>query len=134
MVVISPIGLSTTPVANQLSLMVSFKEKLCRAIKTNPSATVTINYSYGNMTLSGSTVYIPITASVTIQGVGCNGCSALNMFSETFEVAFQGRTTIPTSVTITSLGKYVKVLKKVCVSVKEMEILDSLTITVNAEA
>lgn len=51
MVTLSPVGLAAAPVANQVSFLATFKEKLCRcvcAISTNqPFATVT----YRNLAL-----------------------------------------------------------------------------------
>ena len=47
MVTLSPVGLAAAPVANQVSFLATFKEKLCRCVcatSTNqPFATVTIN-------------------------------------------------------------------------------------------
>lgn len=103
---ISPVGLSGAPVANQLSIMATFKEKLCQPVcvdnSNQPSATV--SYAVGTATLDGETVFIPIIASIQLLSPsGC--CKAIpQMFTARFTVAFQGRTTLPTSVTVTSSG------------------------------
>lgn len=105
-VTISPVGLSAAPVANRLSLLVTFREKLCRrvcAIATNqPSATVT--YTNETPVLNDTTVFIPIVARITITTPGCC-CATTQVITERFLVAFQDQTALPTSVAITSEGE-----------------------------
>lgn len=136
-VYLSPVGLSGAPVANQLSVMASFKEKLCQPICANngnqPSATVT--YTAGTATLQGTTVFVPITASIQLVTPG-NCCKAITqMATERFIVAFQGRTTLPTSITIESVGTQQGVA---CIdkSGKAYNYLinDSITVTIGAAA
>ena len=136
-VYLSPVGLSGAPVANQLSVMASFKEKLCQPFCANgsnqPSATV--NYTAGPATLQGTTVFVPVTASIQLLTPG-NCCKAIpQMFTEKFIVAFQGRTTLPTSVTIESVGTEQGVA---CVNKKgeayAFLINDSITVTIGAAA
>lgn len=102
----SPVGLSGAPVANQLSEMVTFKEKLCEPIcvNNNNQPKAVVSYAYGTPVLDGTTVFIPVIASIQLLSPsGC--CKAIpQMFTERFTVAFQGRTTLPTSVTIESVG------------------------------
>lgn len=68
MVTLSPVGLATAPVANQVSFLATFKEKLCRCVcatSTNqPFATVT--YRNETPVLNGTTVFVPIVATITI--------------------------------------------------------------------
>lgn len=68
MVTLSPVGLAAAPVANQVSFLATFKEKLCRCIcatSTNqPFATVT--YRNETPVLNGTTVFVPIVATITI--------------------------------------------------------------------
>lgn len=136
-VYLSPVGLSGAPVANQLSVMASFKEKLCQPICANssnqPSATVT--YTAGAATLQGTTVFVPVTASIQLLTPG-NCCKAIpQMFTEKFIVAFQGRTTLPTSVAIESVGTEQGVA---CVDKQGKAhgylINDSITVTIGAAA
>lgn len=92
---ISPVGLSGAPVANQLSIMATFKEKLCNRFNilnaNQPNATVT--YTVGTPTLNGSTVFVPVTARIEILSPNGNCCEATpSVVTETFMVAFQGRT------------------------------------------
>lgn len=106
-VVISPVGLSGAPVANQLSALVTIREKLCKAIcvdnNTQPNAIV--SYTAGVPTLNDTTVFIPIVASIQILSPSPGCCQAIpQMFTERFTVAFQGRTTLPSSVTVESVG------------------------------
>lgn len=98
-----PVGLAAAPVANQVSFLATFKEKLCRCVcatSTNqPFATVT----YRNKTpvLNGTTVFVPIVATITITTPNACKCQAkTQVINERFVVAFQGRTALPTSVTI----------------------------------
>lgn len=95
----SPVGLSAAPVANQLSVMLTFKERLCEPIcvvnDNQPSASV--SYSVGNPTLVGTTVFVPIIAQIQILAPS-SCCKAQPLiFTERFKVAFQGRTTLPTT-------------------------------------
>lgn len=98
----SPVGLSAAPVANQLSEMLTFKEKFCTPFcvlnNNQPSATVT--YSVGTPTLNNTTVFVPITARIEIlvpSGNSCCGKAQPLVYTENFKVAFQGRTSLPTT-------------------------------------
>ena len=106
---VSPAALATTAlVANQLSVTATYRETLCRPVcqcvlPTN-SLPVTITYSYGSPVLSGTTVFVPITANIAVNTGGCKP----ETFTETFDVSFQGQTALPTAanpVTITSVGR-----------------------------
>ena len=64
----------------------------------------TLVYSTGAPVLNGTTVFVPVTARIAIvTGSGCDAKTQL--FTEQFYVAFQGQTAVPTSVTITSVGR-----------------------------
>lgn len=136
MVHIAPVGLAAAPVANSLSILATFKEKLCRCVcstSTNqPSATVT--YKYDTPVLNGSTVFIPIVATVTIITPSCNCSAVTQVITERFMVAFQGQTALPTSVTITSDGQTQGLIKIICGKSNCYQINDSLTITLGAAA
>ena len=100
MVTLSPVGLAAAPVANQVSFLATFKEKLCRCVcatSTNqPFATVT--YRNETPVLNGTTVFVPIVATITITTPNACKCQAeTQVIYERFVVAFQGRTTLPTS-------------------------------------
>lgn len=107
-VVTSNVGLSTTAlVANQVSLMASYREKLiaqvCACLAAN-ALPITIVYSYGTPVLSGTTLFVPITAQITVN----TGSNNPPQFTETFDVAFQGQTSLPTAtnpITIASVGR-----------------------------
>ena len=131
MIRISPVGLATTPVVNQLPILVTIKEKLCRPFcidsSIQPSANVV--YTSGTPILNGTTVFVPITARITIvTGNRCN--TKTQLYTEQFYVAFQGQTDIPTSVTITSLGTIQSGSCVNCGNAHEYSINDSLTITI----
>lgn len=126
---LSPAGLATTALtANQLSVTATFKEKLCNSlcqcVAVN-SVPITITYSYGTPVLSGTTVFVPITANIVVNDGSCRP----PQFVETFDVSFQGQTGLPTSanpVTITSVGR-ISHAKGNCITIS-----DSLTIALAA--
>lgn len=107
MVTLSPVGLAAATVPNQVSFLATFKERLCRTFCVNstiqPQASVT--YTTGTPKLVDTTVFVPVTAIITIvtQGNCCNAKS--HLYTENFYVAFQGRTALPTNVTLTSVGR-----------------------------
>lgn len=106
MIRISPVGLAAAPVANQVALLATFREMLCRpfCIDSSVQPLAALDYSNGTPILNGTTVFVPITARMTVvTGSGCNAKTQL--FTEQFYVAFQGQTAVPTSVTITQEGR-----------------------------
>lgn len=131
MVILSPVGLAAAPVANQVSLLATFKEKLCQCVcstSTNqPFAT--ISYRYEQPILNGTTVFVPIVANISIQAPGC---CAPRSITERFMVAFQGRTALPASVTITQVGLTQGLYKVVCGKSKDYVINSSLTVSIPA--
>lgn len=134
MVTLAPVGLAAAPVANQVSLLATFKEKLCRCVCATSSnlPQATVSYRYETPVLNGTTVFVPIVATVTIITPGC-GCSATTqVINERFVVAFQGVTTLPASVTITSLGTTQGLIKIVCGKSNCYAINDSLTVSITA--
>ena len=136
MVTLSPVGLATAPVANQVALLATFKEKLCRCVCTTssnqPQATVT--YRSETPSLNGTTVFVPIIATVTIVTPGC-GCNATTqVINERFVIAFQGVTTLPASVTITQLGTSQGFAKVICGKSNCYAINSSLTVTIPTAA
>ena len=136
-VYLSPVGLAGAPVANQLSVMVTMKERLCKPIcllnDNQPFATV--QYKAGTPVLEGQTVFVPVTASIQLLSPG-KCCEAVpQMFTERFKVAFQGRTTLPTTApVITSVGtdqgvSGVQGGRAMCYTIN-----DSVTISIGADA
>lgn len=135
MVTLSPVGLAAAPVANQAALLATFKEKLCRCVCAASSNQPQAVVSYSNETpvLNGTTVFVPIVATITIVTPGC-GCSATTqVIKERFMVAFQGRTTVPTSVTVAQLGTTQGLTKIVCGKSNCYVVNDSLTVTIPAQ-
>ena len=136
MVTLSPVGLAAAPVANQVSFLATFKEKLCRCVcstsSNQPQATVTFRNE--TPVLNGTTVFVPIVATITIVTPGC-GCNATTqVINERFMVAFQGVTTLPASVTITQLGMTQGLIKIVCGKSNCYAINSSLTVSIPAAA
>ena len=132
MVKISPVGLAAAAVANQLPILATFKEKLCRTICTDSTLQPQVSIVYTNETaqLVDTTVFGPIVATVTIVTPGC-GCKATTqLFTEKFVAAFQGQTALPTSVTIATLGRTQSLSNVCCGKASSVTINDSLTITI----
>lgn len=105
-VYVSPVGLSAAQVPNRVSLLATFKERLCRRVCENstnqPAATA--EYSYGIPVLNGTTVFVPIEAKVTIVTPGC-GCAAITqVITERFRAVFQEQSALPFLVMETSGG------------------------------
>lgn len=135
-VYLSPVGLSTAQVANRVSLLATYKERLCRRVCENstnqPEAFVT--YQHGSPVLNGTTVFVPITATVTIVTPGC-GCQATTqVIVEQFEAAFQEQSTLPTSIVIATEGQVNKLANVQCGSSNCLAIYSSLTVTITPGA
>ena len=132
MIYVSPVGLAAAAVANQLPLLVNYKEKLCRAICVNSTAQpqVTIVYTHGTPTLNGSTVFVPMTAVITVvtPGVCCKATTQL--FTEKFVAAFQGQTAIPTTITVATVGRKQELSNLTCGRAHSVTIDDSITVTI----
>lgn len=133
MVTLSPVGLATAPVANQVSLLATFKEKLCQCVCATSSNLPFATITYRNETpvLNGTTVFVPIIANISIQSPGC---SAPRSITERFMVAFQGRTAVPASVTITQVGLTQGLIKIVCGKSNCYVINSSITVSIPAQA
>lgn len=132
MMCVSPVGLAAAAVANQLPLLVNYKEKLCRAICVNSTAQpqVTIVYTHGTPTLNGSTVFVPMTAVITVvtPGVCCKATTQL--FTEKFVAAFQGQTAVPTTITVATVGRKQELSNLTCGRAHSVTIDDSITVTI----
>lgn len=129
---LSPVGLAAAPVANQLSVLATFREKLCQpfCIDSSVQPLATVVYSTGTPVLNGTTVFVPVTARITVVTQGC-GCNAkMQLFTEQFYVSFQGQTAVPTAVTIASVGRVQGGACVQCGHAYAYSINDSLTITI----
>lgn len=132
MVTLSPVGLAAAPVANQVSFLATFREKLCKpfCIDSSVQPQVSVVYTTGSARLNGTTVFIPITAVVTVVTPGC-GCEAkTQLFTENFVVAFQGQTALPTTITVSSVGKIQGGSCVKCGKAFAYTINDSLVVTI----
>ena len=131
---ISPVGLSATAlVANQVSVLATFSERLCRpfCVTSTVQPQATITYRYETPYLNGTTVFVPIVATISI----ITPTSVRNVtraqpmiYSERFVAAFQGQTALPTAVTITSVGRMQQANNVVCGKARVLDIHDSLTV------
>ena len=137
-VTISPVGLAAAPVANTLSFMATYKERLCRPFCTDSTIQpqVSVVYTTGTPRLVESTVFIPVKSVITIitQNNKC-GCNAhTQLFTENFVVAFQGQTALPTAVTLTNVGREQYGSNVNCGCAFSYTINDSLSITITPPA
>ena len=84
--------------------------------------------------LNGTTVFVPIVATIAITTPNACKCQAeTQVINERFVVAFQGRTTLPTSVTINQLGMTQGLIKIVCGKSNCYAINSSLSVSIPAE-
>lgn len=133
----SPVGLAAAPVANQVSLLANYRETLCEpyCITSSNQPFATVEYSNGTPILNGTTVFVPITARISITVPGNCPCnSSTETYTEQFYVAFQGQTAIPTAVTINSVGRIQNGADVDCGCAYAYSINDSLTITITPPA
>ena len=67
-VTISPVGLAAAPVANQLSFMATYKERLCRpfCIHSTIQPQVSVVYTTDTPRLVDTTVFVPVKAVITV--------------------------------------------------------------------
>lgn len=132
-VTVSPVGLAATSVNNVAAIMATYKEKLCKPYCTDSTIQpqLSVVYTTGTARLNESTVFVPITATITIvtqtNKCGCNAHTQL--FTENFVVAFQGQTALPTSVTLANIGRDAFGSNVNCGRAYSYTINDSITIT-----
>jgi hypothetical protein len=131
-VVLSPVGLAAAPVANQLSTVATYKEKLCSSFCSNQNIIpqVTITYTWETPSLVDTTVFVPVVATISVlTPVGC--CKTVpQVYTERFVAAFQGRSALPTSIAISTVGR---LQTNSCIrhgKVHGVTINDSLTVTI----
>lgn len=134
---ISPVGLAAAPVANQVSLLVTFRKDLCKpfCIDSSIQPNATVEYSTGTPLLNipagqeSGTVFVPVTARVTITVPSC--CYARpELLTEQFYVAFQGQTAVPASVRIVSVGRIQNGSCVKCGKAHAYSVNDSITVTI----
>lgn len=133
MIYVSPVGLATTAlVANRVSLLVNYKERLSRVVCVNSTLQpqVTIVYTSGTPTLSDSTVFVPMTAVITIVTPGVCGRATTQLFTEKFVAAFQGQTAVPTTVTVANVGRKQELSNLTCGRAHSVTVDDSITVTI----
>lgn len=131
-----PVGLSAAPVANQLPLQLNFREKLCQpyCIDSSVQPFATVEYTPGQAILNGTTVFIPITARISLVLPNC-GCGAkTKLYTEQFYATFQGQTALPTAVTITPEGIIQNGANVVCGKAYAYSINQVINITITPPA
>lgn len=132
----NPVGLAAAPVNNQLSELLTFKEKLCGPIcvNSNNQPIASVSYAHGTPVINGTTVFVPIIATIQIVSPS-NCCKAIpQIITERFTVAFQGQTALPTAVAIASVGTIQGIT---CVNNGKASgyvINDSITVTITPPA
>ena len=137
-VTISPVGLAAAPVANTAAFMATYKERLCRpfCIDSTIQPQVSVVYTTGTPRLTDTTVFIPVQAVITIVSTqnkcGCNASTRL--ITESFVIAFQGQTALPTAVTLTNVGRDQYGSDVSCGCAHTYTINDSLTLAITPPA
>lgn len=136
---LSPVGLSAAPVANQLAVLATYKEPICWKFSVNATnqPQVVVTYQTGTPKLVETTVFVPITAKITIttpsNRCGCN--PHVQVFAEQFEVAFQGQSAVPAAVTVDVVGtdRFGSCVNA-CGIANAYTVNDSLTVTITPAA
>jgi hypothetical protein len=131
---LSPVGLAAAPIINQVSFLATFKEKLCRpfCVDSTIQPQVTLTYTLGTNRLVDSTVFVPVTAVITVVTPNSSGCdSSIKLYTETFNIAFQGRTSLPATTTIKSMGRVMGGSCIKCGRAHSYTINDSLIVTIS---
>ena len=135
-VYLSPVGASVAPAANELRLLAVMKERLCKSycVDSTVQPQTTMTYKTGTPRLVDTTIFIPITATISVVvPTGCCGAHT-QVFTETFVVAFQGYTSLPTSITVTNLGRDIQPSCVSCGKAQGVTVNDSLQIVIAATA
>lgn len=135
-ITISPVGLTAAPVANTLSVLAVINEHLCDSycVDSTLQPQVTVAYTQGQARLVDTTLFIPITAVITVVTQG-NCCKAnTRLFTERFVAAFQDVTALPTAITVDNLGRDLQPANVDCGRAKGIVINDSLRITITPAA
>lgn len=131
-VYLSPVGLSTAQVPNRVSLLAIYKEDLCSRIcenSTNQPETF-VTYKTGTPIFNGTTVFVPVIATVTIVTPGCGCAATTQVITEKFEAAFQEQSSLPTSIVISTEGQTQELANISCGSSNCLAVYSSLTITI----
>lgn len=135
-VYISPAGLAAAPGANQLAIVATYKERLCKSycVGSTLQPQISATYSNGTPRFVGETVFIPIRVVITV--VTQTSCCHANtqLFTENYVVAFRGQTGLPTSVTISAPDRDVLPSCVQCGRANGITINDSLLITITPPA
>lgn len=131
-VYLSPVGLATAPTVNQLALLATYKERLCRSycVDSTLQPQISVTYTSGTPRFVGETVFVPIKAVITVvtQSCGCNASTSL--FTENYVVAFQGQTGVPTAVEISTPDRDILPSCVQCGRANGVTINDSFTVTI----
>lgn len=136
-VTISPVGLAAAPVANELSILATYRERLCNSycVDSSLQPQTTVTYTHGAARLVDSTVFIPIQAVISVVTQNPCSCTArTHLFTENFVVAFQGQTAVPTAINIAQEGRDIKPACVRCGCAHGVAVNDSLRITITPPA
>ena len=135
-VYLSPAGLAAAPVANQLAILATYKERLCKSycIDSTVQPQVSATYKTGTTRFVGETVFIPIRVVITV--VTQQSCCRANtqLFTEDYVVAFRGQTALPTAVNVSVPDRDVQPSCVQCGKANGININDSLLITITPPA
>lgn len=126
---LSPVGSNVAPAANELRVLAIYKESLCDSYCANNLPQVTIDYTNGTPTLQGLTVFVPITAKISVVTASKCGCAKTTLRTETYMVAFEGYTSLPSGITISNQGRMIQASQVCCNNrTNKVTIYDALNI------
>jgi len=128
----SPVGALSALTADQVALTVSYKEQYRRPKKCRKSTPIqtAVNYTTGELKLSGNSIFVPLIATVTAVYLHCNGCTTSKTYTETFDIAFQGQDITSTTATITRYGTISDVSTSDC-GVTTLLVDDSIVVAIS---
>lgn len=135
-ITLQPVGFTAAPVANTVSFLATITERLCNAycVDSTLQPQVTVNYTLGTARLVETTLFIPVTAVITV--VTQRNCCQANtrLFTERFVAAIQDVTALPTAVAIDNLGRDTQPSNVNCGVARGITINDSIRITITPAA
>lgn len=136
-ITISPVGLSGAATANELAFMAVINERFCNYTYCTDSTNqpqVVAQFTAGTARLEGTTLFVPIKATVQVELPSCCNNAITKLYNENFVVAFQGVSALPTAITIATLGQDVQPAYVNCGHAHGITIYNSLTVTITPAA
>lgn len=135
-ITLQPVGLTAAPVANTVSFLATITEHMCNAycVDSTLQPQVTVNYTLGTARLVDTTLFVPVTAVISV--ITQNNCCQAHtrLFTERFVTAIQDVTALPTAITIDEFGRDIQPFNVNCGIAHGITVNDSLRITITPAA